>query len=72
MIINIKNFLKSKNISFYFSKENCIHHNILNKYGIISLKNRSTNIKRILKQNNFEKNKDFKLYVKKSTSSVCK
>ena len=31
------------------------------EYEILSLKNGSTNIKRILEQNNFEENEDFKL-----------
>ena len=41
--------------------ECCIHHKMLEKYGIISLKKGSTDIKRILEQNEFEENKDFEL-----------
>ena len=41
--------------------ECCIHHNMLQKYGIISLKKGSTDIKRILEQNEFEENKDFEI-----------
>jgi hypothetical protein len=39
----------------------CIHHNMLEKYGILTLKKDSTDIKRILEQNKFEENDDFKL-----------
>uniref|UniRef100_A0A6C0EE58 DUF3627 domain-containing protein n=1 Tax=viral metagenome TaxID=1070528 RepID=A0A6C0EE58_9ZZZZ len=39
----------------------CIHHNMLEKYGILTLKKGSTDIKRILEQNEFEENDDFKL-----------
>ena len=41
--------------------ECCIHHNMLQKYGIISLKNGSTNIKRLLEQNEFIENEDYLL-----------
>ncbi len=40
-------------------KECCIHHNMLQKYGILTLNNGSNNIKRILTQNNFKENKDY-------------
>ena len=33
--------------------ECCIHHNMLQKYGIISLKGTTNDIKRILEQNEF-------------------
>ena len=56
--------------------ECCIHHNMLEKYGIISLKNGSTNIKRLLEQNEFIENEDFNLLnveeVRKNRGSVIK
>ena len=39
----------------------CIHHNMLQKYGIISLKGTTNDIKRILEQNDFIENEDFQL-----------
>ena len=41
--------------------ECCIHHNMLEKYGILTLKNGSTNIKRLLDQNEFIENEDYLL-----------
>jgi len=56
--------------------ECCIHHNMLEKYNIISLKNGSTNIKRLLEQNEFIENEDFNLLnveeVRKNRGSVIK
>ena len=37
----------------------CIHHIMLQNYGIISLKNGTTDIKRLLEQNKFIENKDY-------------
>ena len=52
--------------------ECCIHHNMLQKYGIISLKKGSTDIKRILEQNEFDENEDFRLRnVAESKSGGC-
>jgi hypothetical protein len=39
----------------------CIHHIMLQNYGIISLTSGTTDIKRLLKQNKFIENKDFEL-----------
>ena len=56
--------------------ECCIHHNLLQKYGIISLNKGSTDIKRILEQNNFIENEDFNLRnvaeVRKNRGNVIK
>jgi uncharacterized protein YoxC len=41
--------------------ECCIHHKMLQKYGIISLNKGTTDIKRILERNEFEENIDFRL-----------
>uniref|UniRef100_A0A6C0ECL0 Uncharacterized protein n=1 Tax=viral metagenome TaxID=1070528 RepID=A0A6C0ECL0_9ZZZZ len=41
--------------------ECCIHHNMLQKYGISNLKGGSKDIKRILEQNEFIENEDFQL-----------
>ena len=39
----------------------CIHHNMLVKYGIIILNKGSTDIKRLLEQNNFIENEDYQV-----------
>ena len=56
--------------------ECCIHHNMLEKYEIISLKSGTTDIKRLLKQNEFIENEDFNLRkvaeVRKNRGSVIK
>jgi len=73
--INIIDFVKEVNkikykidISFIdefielVSKDNCcIHHNMLQKYEIISLNKGSSNIKRLLEQNEFIDKEDFDL-----------
>ena len=41
--------------------ECCIHHDMLQNYGISSLKGGTADIKKILKQNNFIENEDFEL-----------
>lgn len=39
--------------------ECCIHHNMLQKYGVLDTKNNTTgNIKQLLERNDFEENKD--------------
>ena len=48
-------------IELVSKNECCIHHNMLEKYGILSLKNGTTNIKRLLKQNNFIENKEYQI-----------
>ena len=48
-------------IELVSKNECCIHHNMLQKYGIISLNKGTTDIKRILEQNDFIENDDFKL-----------
>jgi phage anti-repressor protein len=73
--INIIDFVKEVNkikynidISFIdefielVSKDNCcIHHNMLEKYGICNIKGGSKDIKRILEQNEFIENEDYLL-----------
>jgi len=73
--INIIDFVKEVNkikynidISFIdefielVSKDNCcIHHNMLEKYGICNIKGGSKDIKRILEQNEFIENEDYQL-----------
>ena len=73
--VNIIDFVKEINnikynidISFIdefvelVSKDDCcIHHNMLQKYGITNLKGGSKDIKRILEQNEFIENEDFRL-----------
>jgi hypothetical protein len=39
----------------------CIHHNMLQKYGILTLKEGTKDVKRIFEQYEFEENIDFKL-----------
>ena len=42
------------------SKNECrIHHNLIQKYGVLSLKSGSFDIKKLIKQNEFEENKDY-------------
>ena len=41
--------------------ECCIHHNMLEKYGIITLKKGTTDINKLLEQNNFIENKDYQI-----------
>ena len=44
------------------NKDECsIHHNMLQKYGILSLKNGTAHIKRILDQYEFIENENYKL-----------
>ena len=52
--------------------ECCIHHNMLQKYGILSLNCTTNNIKRVLEQNNFIVDEDFRLLnVEQSKSGGC-
>jgi hypothetical protein len=74
-IINIIDYVKAINklkynididfidefIELVDKDECCIHHKMLQKYGILSLNKGSTHIKRILEQNEFEENIDFRL-----------
>ena len=48
-------------IELVSKNECCIHHDMLQTYGIISLKGTTNDIKRILEQNEFIENEDFKL-----------
>ena len=48
-------------IELVSKKDCCIHHNMLQKYEIITLQKGTTDIKRLLDQNKFEENKDFNL-----------
>ena len=63
-------------IELVSKNECCIHHNMLEKYGILSLKSGTSDIKRLLEQNNFIENKDFNLRnvaeVRKNRGSVIK
>ena len=73
--INIIDFVKEVNkikynidISFIdeflelVSKDECcIHHDMLQKYGISNLKGGTADIKKIMEQNNFFENEDFEL-----------
>jgi len=73
--INIIDFVKEVNnlefkidisfidefIELVSKNECCIHHNMLQKYDIISLNGTTNDIKRILIQNELVENKDFKL-----------
>jgi len=56
--------------------ECCIHHNMLEKYGICNIKGGSKDIKRILEQNEFIENEDYNLSkvaeVRKNRGSVIK
>ena len=88
--INIIDFVKEVNklkynidisfidefIELVSKDECCIHHNMLEKYEIISLKSGTTDIKRLLKQNEFIENEDFNLRnvaeVRKNRGSVIK
>ena len=48
-------------IELVSKNECCIHHVMLQKYGILTLKKGTTDIKNLINQNNFEENKDFEL-----------
>ena len=48
-------------IELVSKNECCIHHDLLQKYGICNLKGGSKDIKRLLEQNEFEENKDYLL-----------
>jgi len=48
-------------IELVSKNECCIHHNMLQKYGISSLNSTTNDIKKMLIQNEFIENKDFKL-----------
>ena len=48
-------------IELVSKNECCIHHNMLQKYGISKLKGTTNDIKKILEQNDFIENKDFEL-----------
>ena len=73
--INIIDFVKEVNkikynidisfinefIELVSKDECCIHHNMLQKYGILTLKKGTTDIKNLINQNNFIENEDFEL-----------
>jgi len=63
-------------IELVSKNECCIHHNMLQKYDIISLNKGTTDIKRLLEQNHFIENKDFNLRnvaeVRKNRGTVIK
>ena len=86
IIVNIIEFVKEINnlkykidisfidefIELVSKDECCIHYNMLQKYGISNLKWGSKDIKRILEQNNFEENQDYRLSnVAESNSGGC-
>ena len=48
-------------IELVSKNECCIHHNMLQKYGILTLKEGTHHIRRIFEQYEFEENIDFKL-----------
>jgi hypothetical protein len=48
-------------IDLVSKNECCIHHNLLQKYGICNLKGTTNDIKKLLDQNEFEENKDYLL-----------
>jgi len=48
-------------IELVSKNECCIHHKMLEKYGISNLKGGTGDIKKILEQNKFEENNDFEL-----------
>ena len=48
-------------IELVSKNECCIRHNMLQKYGVLSLKGTTNDIKKMLDQNNFLENKDFNL-----------
>jgi hypothetical protein len=53
-------------------KECCIHHTMLEKYNILTLCKGTTDIKRLLKQYDFQEMKDFRLRnVTESNSGGC-
>jgi len=71
--INIIDYVKEVNNRYYqidikfidefieliYKDEYCIHHNLLQKYGISKMKGGTADIKKILNQNKFEENKDY-------------
>ena len=48
-------------IDLVSKNECCIHHDLLQKYGICNLKGTTNDIKKLLEQNEFEENKDYQL-----------
>jgi phage anti-repressor protein len=50
-----------KFIELVSKDECCIHHNMLQKYAVSSLKGGTSDIKKLLDQNNFIENEDFRL-----------
>jgi phage anti-repressor protein len=48
-------------IDLVSKNECCIHHNLLQKYGILSLKSGSTDIKNLIKQYEFIDNEDYQI-----------
>ena len=63
-------------IELVSKKECCIHHDMLIKYGVSSLKGTTNDIKKLLDQNNFLENKDYNLrnvsQVRKNRGNVIK
>jgi hypothetical protein len=63
-------------IELVSKNECCIHHDMIQKYGILTLKKGTTDIKNLINQNNFEENKDYNLRnvseVRKNRGSVIK
>ena len=63
-------------IELVSKNECCIHHNLLQKYGIISLNGTTNDIKKLLDQYEFENNKDYNLrhmsQVRKNRGNVIK
>ena len=52
--------------------ECCIHHNMLEKYGVLKLNKGTSVVSRLLEQNEFKDNKDFRLHnVVESNSGGC-
>ena len=76
-IINIIDYVKEINNLYYkididfideflelvSKNECCIHHNMLKKYGILTLNGTTNNIKKLLEQYDLEENKDFRLQI---------
>ena len=46
-------------IKLVHRKDFCIHHNMLQKYGVLALKDSTKDVKRLLEQNDFKENKDY-------------
>ena len=79
-IINIIDYVKEINNLYYkididfidefielvSKNECCIHHNMLKKYGILTLNGTTNNIKKLLEQYDLEENKDFQLQTQTS------